>query len=82
MTPKEKAEQLYDKFLQYVPAEEEFEHEYAKKCALIAVDEIVESRKDDAHFDDSLSSTSSEYYTPHPMYLTYWLHVKQEIEKL
>jgi len=82
MTPKEKAEQLYDKFLQYVPAEEEFEHEYAKKCALIAVDQIIESRKEDGHFDDSLSVTGSEYYTPHPMYLNYWLHVKQEIEKL
>jgi len=41
MTPQEKAKELYSKFLRYVPAEEEFEHEYAKQCALIAVDEII-----------------------------------------
>lgn len=51
-------------------------------CALIAVDEIIDSRDDDRAFCDTLSSTSSEYYTPHPMYLTYWQQVKQEIEKL
>ena len=54
----------------------------AKQCALIAVDEIIRSRRDDGAFDDTLSSSGSEYYTPHPMYLTYWLQVKQEIEKL
>jgi hypothetical protein len=41
MTPKEKAEELVDKFIQYVPAEEEFEWDYAKQCALIAVDELI-----------------------------------------
>jgi len=46
------------------------------------VDEIIKSREDDGAFDDTLSSTSSEYYTAHPMYLTFWLEVKQEIEKL
>jgi hypothetical protein len=56
--------------------------EDAKQCALIAVDEIIKSREDDRHFDDTLSSTGSEYYTAHPMYLTYWQEVKQEIEKL
>jgi hypothetical protein len=54
---------------------------FAKECALIAVDEIISSREDDGAFDDTLS-TMSEYYTPHPMYLTYWEQVKQEIEKL
>jgi hypothetical protein len=42
MTPQEKAKELYSKFLRYVPAEEEFEHEYTKQCALIAVDEIID----------------------------------------
>lgn len=42
MTSQEKAKELYSKFLRYVPAEEEFEHEYAKQCALIAVDEIID----------------------------------------
>ena len=41
MTPKEKAEELVDKFVQYTPADSEFEYPYAKQCALIAVDEIL-----------------------------------------
>jgi len=87
MIPQEKAIQLVD---HYMDLSEEQEYntprymskEMAKQCALIAVDEIIESRKDDSMFGDTLLSTSSEYYTPHPMYLTYWLQVKQEIEKL
>jgi hypothetical protein len=39
MTPKEKAKELYQKFLPYTPVEEE--HQYTEKCALIAVDEIL-----------------------------------------
>lgn len=41
MTPKEKAKELVDKFVQYTPAEEEYEYPYAKQCALIAVDTIL-----------------------------------------
>lgn len=85
MTPKEKASQLINDFydITYYSANDYGERfRIAKQCALIAVDEIIKSREDDGHFDDTLSSTSSEYYTPHPMYLTFWLEVKQEIEKL
>ena len=77
MTPAEKAKEIYNKFYGiplYIKT--------IKQCVLIAVNEIIESRKDDSRFDDTLLSTSSEYYTSHPMYLTYWLQVKQEIEKL
>jgi hypothetical protein len=42
MAPKEKAEELVDKFLQYTPADSEFEYPYAKQCALIAVEQILE----------------------------------------
>ena len=42
MTPKEKAEELVDKFLQYTPADSELEYPYAKQCALIAVEQILE----------------------------------------
>jgi hypothetical protein len=80
MTPQEKAEELVDKF--YPIFTNSVRDTLAKQCALKAVDEIIESRKDDGRFDDRLLSTSSEYYTPHPMYLTYWLQVKQELEKL
>lgn len=87
MKPKEKAEELVGKFISHTLIFDEGagwleDKDEAKHCALIAVDEIIKSREDDGHFDDSLSVTSSEYYTPHPMYLTYWKVVKQEIEKL
>jgi hypothetical protein len=68
MTPQEKAKDLYNKFLRYVPAEEEFEHEYAKKCALIAVDEILVVMNEE-YFSDALK-------------IEYWEQVKQQIEKL
>jgi len=41
MTAKDKAQELYDKFIPYVPVRKECEHKCAKKCALIAVDEII-----------------------------------------
>lgn len=77
MSPKDKAQLLYNKFYGiplYVLT--------VKQCCHIAVDEIINSREDDGAFDDTLFSTSSEYYTPHPMYLTYWKQVKEEINKL
>jgi 2,3-bisphosphoglycerate-independent phosphoglycerate mutase len=70
MTPQEKAKELYSKFLRYVPAEEEFEHEYAKQCALIAVDEII------ANIEPSVSMDVISAR------IKYWEEVKQEIEKL
>ena len=79
MTPKEKAKELFDK---YQIAGSQWYVDRTKNYASIAVDEIIKSRQDDGLFDDTLSSTSSEYYTPHPMYLTYCQQVKQEIEKL
>jgi hypothetical protein len=84
MTPKEKAKEIYCNYTDTLNIRDlqTTANPFAKKCALIVVDEIIKSREDDGHFDDSLSSTGSEYYTEHPMYLTYWLQVKKEIEKL
>lgn len=70
MTPKEKAEELVNKFIQYVPAEEEFELDYAKQCALIAVDEMIHEL------------TKSVSPSVHGFRHNYWEEVKQEIEKL
>ena len=87
LTSKEKAIELVHTFMD-IGEEQEYNtprylsKDIAKQCALIVVDEIISSREDDGAFDDTLSSMSSEYYTPHPMYLTYWKQVKQEIEKL
>lgn len=84
LSPKEKAEQLMEKYYEsYI--DDDFYGDYTiatKKSSLIAVDEIIESRKEDGSFDDTLLSSGSEYYSPHPMYLTYWLEVKKEIENL
>lgn len=45
MTPKQKAQELVDKFLQYTPVE--FEYEYAIQCALIVANEILSFIEDD-----------------------------------
>ena len=83
MTPKEKAVELFRTLYQVRSnAGSDITKFFAKQSALIVVKEIIKSRKDDPNFDDTLYSTGSEYYTPHPIYLTYWNLVKEEIEKL
>ena len=78
MTPQEKAKELVARYMILFSNQEQYSDE-AKQCALIAVDEIILSREDDGAFDDTKWGNSSEYYTPHPMYLNYWKLVKQEI---
>lgn len=66
MTPKEKAKELFDK---YQIAGSQWYVDTTKKCALIAVDEIIEAI--DWHY----------YETPNNE-IEYWEEVKHEIEKL
>ena len=68
MTPKEKAQELVDKFLQYTPVE--FEYEYAIQCALIVANEIMLAIPD-----------SSDDDSPYNHELKYWQEVNQEINK-
>jgi hypothetical protein len=84
MTPQQKANELVGNFcnVEFLQDYEGMDYELAKECAIIAVNVIIESRKDDGAFDDTKFGNSSEYYTPHPMYLTYWNLVKEEINKL
>ena len=87
MTPKEKAEQLFNKFIIIDDLSDStgnslYFNAHAKQCAIVAVDEIILSRKDDSQFDDTLWAGGSDMYTMHPMYLNYWQEVKQEIENL
>ena len=63
MTPKEKAKELAMKFDKYG------ETDNAKQCALIAVDEVL-----DSHYK-LLSGVNTSIYK-------YWQEVKQEIERL
>jgi hypothetical protein len=70
MTPKEKAEELVDKFFEYSYRvkwdidKNKWEHNFdqSKQCALIAVDEILKTNPYKAR--------------------NYWQEVKTEIEKL
>jgi len=88
MTPQEKAIELVDQYrLILIQSETDAGEEIlcttiAKQCALVAVNEIIESRKDDVAFNDTMWENASEYYKPHPMYLNYWFKIKTEIEKL
>lgn len=69
MTPKEKAQELYDKIHFALPSyhdEGQQEHKSAIECALIAVDEIIK-----AHV-----------HNEGVRHLKWWEEVKQEIEKL
>ena len=78
MTPKEKAKQLYE-LTRYdvstLKGTEALINEVAKRCALIAVDEILNldlhSVGDYKCFDD-----------PSEWYISYWEEVKHEIKKL
>ncbi len=65
MTPKEKSMELVNKFSE-CSEDEEMYIETAKKCALIAVDEIINECGDRCLFSKC----------------DYWLNVKSEIEKL
>ena len=73
MTPKEKANELVDRFDNINVLGEEHNGYIAQQCALIAVDEIMPIVQG---YEDALSpsQTSDEY--------EYWQEVKQEIEKL
>lgn len=66
MTPKEKAQELVNKFLPHVDCDvrfEDSEFKNAKKCALIAMDEIL--------------NVLFQHYK-----IDYWQEVKYEIEQL
>lgn len=72
MKPKEKAEILVAKFIKHSRAEKEIKPiQSAKKCALIAVDEIISANPHSNPLNTDVYST-----------MDYWQEVKQEIEKL
>jgi len=70
MTPKEKAKELVDKFDKAVNT---YTNTPLKKCALIAVDEIL------YELDEVLNVTGSSFIFE---VIDYWMLVKQEIELL
>lgn len=74
MTPKEKAIELVDMFMEHTVewdnvTEYAFDSEYhAKQCTLIAVDEIIEALH--------------EHHWQNRLIIDYWEEVKHELEKL
>lgn len=84
MTPQEKASELYYKYADEFNFDDTYRgyREQSKQCALIAVNEIIESRKADPDFDDTKLGIVTHYIAPHPLRLSYWTKVKEEIEKL
>lgn len=84
-TPFEKALELLTRFQEKSHKMGDYSSIYtptAKHHAIICVEQIIASREDDESFDDILYSTIAKYYSIHPMYLNYWLQVKQELENL
>jgi hypothetical protein len=76
MTPKEKAQELVNKFdIDLAPFSEYgyWDKNQAKECALIAVDEIL----------DNMMLYQENFDAGRPIHhKSYWQEVKQEIEKL
>ena len=68
MTPKEKAEELFNKFRTEILSflGDKMKDKNAKRCALIAVDEIL-----------NINSVDKDFSLSH-----YWLDVKDEIQNL
>ena len=78
MTPKEKALELFDKFNKPDATHYPYVHN-AQQCALIAIDEILDTTATEyqIQYDNGEWSREIGY-----KYSEYWLEVKQEIEKL
>lgn len=83
MTPKEKAEELINKFLKLTSKHKQLETAglgaitIAKECALIVVDEILNNNCGSTT-DYGVNAEDNELYIDE----YYWFEVKQEIEKL
>jgi len=69
-TPKEKADELFKKMKGF-----RVKHSHSKKCAIVAVDEIIEQWE----YIDTYISDLGGKLNPN---LKYWQEVKSELEKL
>ena len=75
MTPKEKAKELYVKYYELIKSPYQ-KHTCTKQCALIAVDEIIESNPYKIELEGKFQTEWNRYD------ITYWEEVKKEIEAL
>ena len=83
MTPKQKAEELVDKFTNLnshkISDYSRIEYPTAKQCSLIAVDEIIEGIE---RALDEYEKGTGIYVKNRIFYWDFYSDVKQEIEKL
>jgi hypothetical protein len=80
MTPQQKAQEIYNKLVVHIQRYDEYVDDRSKfntiKCALIAVDEIINS-------NPYKLSLEGKFLTEHITYdINFWEEVKNEIEKL
>ena len=79
MTPKEKALELYNNYFKAIPFADELQEEekvVAKRCAIIAVNEITKD------YEDRMMAGHIEFLTGKGQPVDFWSKVKEEIEKL
>jgi len=79
MTPKEKAEELFSKYATYVvmwAGDSNTTNQNCKQCALIAVEQILNSDPNNLHSDYDYNECKLG------VDVKYWEQVEQEIEKL
>lgn len=88
MTPKEKAEELFDKMYVQTPvrdtiSEIELDYKYSKQCALIAIKEKIETAKEVFKHCWNHPNWDGLYDVKYmAKYILYLEEIKQEIEKL
>jgi len=87
MTPKEKAKEIYCKYADALNIRDlqTTANPFAKHCALIAVDEILNSNPrfpNNVDWDDAGGSHAYYYEAQFEESEKYWQQVKQEIEKI
>jgi hypothetical protein len=75
MTPVEKAKELFDKYMFFKNNDDSIR--FARKCALIAVDELIKEARFSSKYIEEVFFTTG-YYDKQD----YWQEVKQEIDKL
>ena len=85
MNSKKKALELVDKYRNTIMSflNDNMKDMNAKKCALIAVDELIEATKKYVALREKVEYSKTGYdNVVHTQYDKFWLEVKQEIELL
>jgi len=81
MTPKDKANELVDKYIDLQDENlKECDYIFAKQCALIAANEMLGEYQSMSDLESKIIINNEVRFVVYQ--LQYWMEVKQEIEKL